>query len=349
MKQTPVIMQIAGSLGIGGAEEVAMLLAQAVHAAGWQSIYVAATNDRNRDAFRKRLREQGVLVLELAGGLQSKCRVVGRLALMTRPDVIHVHTELPELLGLVGKYAAPGARLVRTVHNSAHWPEHPFVRYSVNRLYRVWGSHQYACSPEVARPGDEVIINGIPWSSALSSKHNGEVVFVGRMERQKHPDKLIQIVREARRSHPHIELTMVGDGRLKPALMRRFPQPWIHWPGAVDDARPFLARAQVTVFASAYEGLPLVALEALTTLTWVLAPDISGFHRLPWAECYPPSDTMTAAKTLIHLMKQDSRNKLYAMRGMYREEFSEEIMTARYIASYQALLANRTSQNVVGG
>ena len=346
MGKPPVIMQIAGSLGIGGAEGIAMALAQCVRTYGWESIYVSATNHRNRAQFRQKLREKGVFVWELGGHLASKWRVVGNLARIVQPTVIHTHTELPEMLGLAAKYAVPSAQLLRTVHNTVHWPGHWMLGGCVDFCYRLWGSHQYACSQDVAKPGDEIITNGILWTRDMPIKVAGEVVFVGRLEKQKQPADVIRIVDQVRPTHSLVHLTMVGDGSLKKGLMRQFSPPWLTWAGATDDSRPYLSRARVVLLASAFEGLPLVVLEALTTLTWVLAPDIAGLRHLPWVVCYPPGDFKTAARLLRDLLERDP-SELDGLRNVFREQYSQDVMLDRYMRSYQTLVPIRPSYGVM--
>lgn len=348
MDKPGVIMQIAGSLGIGGAERVAMALAQYGPQQGLKSVYVAATNHRNRAAFRQQLREKGVLVFELGGSLRTKWRVMRSIAALTRPDLIHAHTELPELLSLAAKMAVPEAQLVRTLHNSVHWPGHKLLGQAVDFLYQWWDGHQFACSSEVAKVGDEVILNGIPWSWSQPRKKRGAVVFVGRMEPQKNPGAVIQIVDHARKQGYSLELAMIGDGQLKDALMARYQDSWIHWLGAVDDPRPYLAQAQVVLFASHFEGFPLVVLEALTTLTWVLAPDMAGFRHLPWVFCYPRNDLTQAALGLVSLLNQDP-GPLYVWRQVYRDQYADEVMLSRYFHAYGQLLATRGSHTSQGG
>ncbi|GLW61994.1 glycosyl transferase [Actinomadura rubrobrunea] len=87
-------------------------------------------------------------------------------------------------------------------------------------------------------------------------------VCLGRVTRQKGQDVLIAAWPRVRARCPDARLVLVGDGDMLPRL-RGYATDGIRFVPAVEDPRPWLAASDVVVMPSRWEGLPLVALEAL--------------------------------------------------------------------------------------
>lgn len=334
----PKVLQVIGSLGIGGAEKIGIAIAKEVSLRGWDSLVVSATGNRNLDSCDLELRQAGVRVEVLPDTLSKKIAKVATLTRHYQPDLVHVHTELPELLGMAMKVVVPRLQLVRTIHNQMRWPNHQALRQMIHWYYRLFSQYQYACAPAAACYGEPVIMNGVPWTNEVPDKDPYLVSFVGRMERQKNPVGVIEIVRLARAQEPRIHLRMVGGGSLLSTLQRTYSEEWIEWMGPRDDAVWHIGQSVVVAFASVYEGLPLVAIEALTRLTGVLAPDISGFHEMEWVTRYPSRDWKSASEKLLALIAGASDDTLSSARALNRERYSQPGMVQNYLSEYHKIL-----------
>jgi glycosyltransferase involved in cell wall biosynthesis len=99
-------------------------------------------------------------------------------------------------------------------------------------------------------------------------------VFVGRLEH----NKGIGYLCEAFVGLPGAHLTIVGSGPLNDELRAKYTQPNIEFAGRLDDAELF-ARYHASdgfIFASLYEGMPTVILEAMACNLPVIATDIGA-------------------------------------------------------------------------
>jgi glycosyltransferase involved in cell wall biosynthesis len=99
-------------------------------------------------------------------------------------------------------------------------------------------------------------------------------VFVGRLEHNKGVAYLCEAFAGVEDAH----LTIVGSGPLEADLKARFEGPNIEFAGRLDDAELF-ARYHASdcfVFASLYEGMPTVILEAMACNLPVIATDIGA-------------------------------------------------------------------------
>jgi glycosyltransferase involved in cell wall biosynthesis len=104
-------------------------------------------------------------------------------------------------------------------------------------------------------------------------------VCVGRVTRQKGQDVLVEAWPAVVERCPAALLAIVGAGG-DPARARREAVPGVRFVPAVDDPRDWLAAANVVALPSRWEGLPLIALEALAMGRPVVGSDIPGITEI---------------------------------------------------------------------
>lgn len=110
------------------------------------------------------------------------------------------------------------------------------------------------------------------------------LIAVGRLAPVKRFDRLIEAAAAARRRHPELTLTIVGDGPLRDelqSLIRRLDAAdWVQLTGRIGDAELVAEyqRAWLTVSASIAEGWGLSLTEGAASGTPPVATDIAG-HR----------------------------------------------------------------------
>ena len=105
----------------------------------------------------------------------------------------------------------------------------------------------------------------------------GQLLWVGRLEREKDPMLALEALAAARAAGVDARLTMLGAGRLRGALATRAKvrglEPCVDFPGHRDPL-PYLARAELLLATSRYEGYGLAIVEALAAGVPVLATDV---------------------------------------------------------------------------
>ena len=110
------------------------------------------------------------------------------------------------------------------------------------------------------------------------------VVAVGRLVPVKRFDELIEVMAEVRRTHPTVELTIVGDGaereNLEALVADLDASDWVSLPGRLSDDElvELYRRAWVLASASAAEGWGMTVTEAAACGTPAVVTDIPG-HR----------------------------------------------------------------------
>lgn len=214
-----------------------------------------------------------------------------------RPDVIHVHTETPDMSLRAFFLLFPRlrrCRIVRTVHNTRLWTGQDKLGRHMERFYQR-AAHNVAISPSVQSCYAKayglslpIIYNGVQpvdqKSYAGIKKGCINVLFAGRFEQQKgivHLVRLLHSMAGDRRYHFHI----MGDGSLRPDVERAVAQ--------CDNATltpPMFGLSSVLgsfdclFMPSEFEGLSIMSIEASMAGLPVVANDCPGL-----GDTLPPS------------------------------------------------------------
>ncbi len=217
---------------------------------------------------------------------------------LPRPDVVTVQD--PFETGLIGLCIARtlGVPLHAQVHTDFTSPA--FSRHSLANRLRVriaWFVLRRAARVRVIleRTRDALREGGIAAPiavlpifvdvarlSALSRERHPRfkisALYVGRLEPEKHPCLAIDAVAAARAAGHDIGLTIVGEGSERAVLEERARAAGlgarVAFAGFQRDVASFLAKADVVLVPSHYEGYGLVIVEALAAGVPVIATDV---------------------------------------------------------------------------
>ncbi|MFB4319652.1 glycosyltransferase [Actinomadura sp. 21ATH] len=131
-------------------------------------------------------------------------------------------------------------------------------------------------------------------------------VCIGRVTRQKGQDVLLAAWPAVRRRCPRALLAVVGDGDALPRLRRAAP-PGVRFVPPVADTRGWLAAADVVVLPSRWEGLALVALEALARGRSLVCSNVPGLAEVVQPESgalVPPDDPGGLAEAVAYRLER---------------------------------------------
>lgn len=173
------------------------------------------------------------------------------------------------------------------------------------------------------------------------------VIGVGRLCHQKNFQALIRsfaIIRKQKGA----KLVIVGDGPDHAELVQLVTQLRIqddvHFAGHVNNPLPFMQRAHVLVLSSRYEGLGLVAVEALAVGTPVV-----GYANLPLKEIavssgmmhlVTPGDEAMLARSILETMSLKARKSLMVD---LTSQFGEHAVVEQYAALLLSTKSGRGS------
>ena len=108
-------------------------------------------------------------------------------------------------------------------------------------------------------------------------KDSNQILFVGRLEKQKGIDILIEAFKVVSNKNKDVKLKIVGNGKLKNNILDKITElelsNKIELVSFTDNVAKMYEEAQVTVLSSLYEGFPNVLLESISCGTPVVSFD----------------------------------------------------------------------------
>lgn len=208
-----------------------------------------------------------------------------------RPDVVHVHGGPGGVLFL-RRLAVPVVYTAHHTYRQAFVPSDP--RRSLGALEGIAYRRAARVLAVSNSTADAVLAMRVPAARVAvvppgidvpdldpGAREPGRMLYIGRLEREKNPLTAIAVMRNIITTRPGWRGVVIGTGRLDRAVREEaLGCDQISVLGRVDDAAVSseLARASVVLMPSRFEGLGLVALEALARGTPVVGYDVTGLR-----------------------------------------------------------------------
>lgn len=277
------IYHIISHLEIGGAERVALNIVRSP-SADYEYHVVEVLRGRGKvtDSMLQELQEAGVAVHRAWVSAHKLGILLFPLFFLSvmlrrRADVIHSHTELPDmgvyLWYLLFGFFFRNVCYVRTIHSTERWLHWERIGQRVDAFFI--GKHAdvaigqgvadcYRRSRGVSVP---LVRNGIaqvrqnPFPAALQ-ENACHILYAARLEEEKGVKELVEVIRSLADAHALI-FHIVGDGSLKDYL--------IHSVGRQHNVRCYeriygiashLSQFDYLLMPSHFEGLPILSIEA---------------------------------------------------------------------------------------
>ncbi|HZB27778.1 MAG TPA: glycosyltransferase [Gemmatimonadales bacterium] len=314
----------------------------------------AAEALRDPDALATRLRRP----LAWASLLRvwRSLRIAARRQVAAGADVVHAHWWIPS-----GLATPRGVPVVLTIHgaDAGLLQRSRLARTLAQPLWRRT-TLVTAVSPEV---GDSVQIlagrsmpaehiqpmpietKGLPWT-----RGGDGAVLLGRLDHQGRVELAIETVAILASSGHAMPLTIVGDGPARRRLQQRAEQlgvsALVQFAGSLppDQARSYLARADVLLFTSRSESNAGPALDALITGVPIVSCWDSGAvvgvvpQSGPGRLCLPTADAL--AESVVHLQADKDRLALSRLVGeSWRARLAPDHVAERCESWYRDALA----------
>ena len=318
------------SLGVGGAEHVAVSLANQLYNKNYNINFLILNN---KNIILSNEIDNSVEISYL--GVSSTKNALISLMKYCRnekPDMVvvfHYQIALALILLKVFRLIPKTDIVVRNVSTLSvrlTQGKSIWARYVVGVMLRVF--YRYADGfiaqsqgmkddliRNFAVPADKITVINNPvadrFLSAQTIDKKNEILCVGRLEAVKNFDHVIQVMPTLLKKHPDFKLVIVGDGSYRQAWEDAAKAAGVSqsvmFEGMQNDLVPYYARARATILTSTYEGFPNVLLESVACGTPVVAYDCpSG-----------PAEIISGKKNglLVDYMNQDDLlNKiLYAL------------------------------------
>jgi glycosyltransferase involved in cell wall biosynthesis len=297
-------------------------------------------------------------------------------------DIVHSHDYKTDLLALL-----LGRRLGVLTLSTAHgWTgqsaRERYVYYPAGKRLLARFPHVIAVSSDIRNElvrhhMDErritVILNGIDpaaFTRADSRRtamrrdlglqpHDFVMGAVGRLERQKRFDLLLEAFAPLARSRPNLRLVIVGDGSLRGELATLVSRLGLDASCVLAGHRLDIADLHnafdLFVQSSEYEGTPNAVLEAMAMSTPIVATDVGGTAELAadgvHALLVPPRDVgaLRAAMERVTADPDGARTRAAAARRRIETELSFDARTRKLERVYEQLARDRKDVGATRG
>lgn len=217
------------------------------------------------------------------------------------PDAVHAHWIVPQgiILAAALPFCRKKPRSVCTAHGSDVLTLHGRIWPGLRRWVALRCDHIIAVSGPLR---DRLLADGCPHNKigvipmgvdlaatfvpSEQARSRGEILFVGRLVRDKGADVLLRAMPAILERHSGVKLTMVGDGPEKTVLHNVAHSLGIdgqvYFAGALSNAKlpEYYRRAALLVQPSREEGFGLVVVEALGCGCPVVASDLPALRDL---------------------------------------------------------------------
>jgi len=370
------VLELRSVRGTGGGPEKTILFGAARHDAERFAITVCYLRDLRDDVFGidDRARRLNLDYVEVRERHSFDPRIWTGLVALARErrfDVIHGHDHKTNLVAwLLARRT--GAIALATSHGwtgqslRERWLYYPIDRWVLRRLPRVVAVSSDVRRALVAAGADAsritVLLNGIDPEAfrrdgGTRERMRRELGFsptdrvigaVGRLERQKRFDLLLEAFAAVRSSRPDLRLVIVGDGSLRGDLEAHAARLGIaeacRFLGHRLDIADLHNAFDLFVQSSEYEGTPNAVLEAMAMETPIVATDVGGTSELALAEIHglivPCRDVAALAAAIGSALNDPdaARARARAARARVEGDLSFAERTRRLEAIYDELV-----------
>jgi glycosyltransferase involved in cell wall biosynthesis len=297
------ILLASPGMAIGGAERVVLQLAAGLTERGHRVAVSGAAGPL--DGELSRLDVERIVLPERGRSATGAVGAALRLAAAIRrqrPDVVHGHNVKASVTAAAAARVALGPwrpALVTTFHGVAGDDRRRSARLlrAVDAVACVSGdlADQLAAAG-LPRARLSVVNNAVATPPALGSERRAAlddelglagrpvVLAVGRLVEQKNHARLLEAAADLRRRGVEARFLIAGEGPLRATLETRRDALGlgadVTFLGPRPDARELMARADLVVFSSDWEGLSIAALEALAAGTPIVTTPVEGMRLL---------------------------------------------------------------------
>jgi glycosyltransferase involved in cell wall biosynthesis len=203
----------------------------------------------------------------------------------------------------------------------------------------------------VVIPGSGVQLSDFQNTSALNK--DKIILLPARMVADKGILEFVDAAKSIQALEPSWRFLLVGaaDYKNPSALSREQLEIWqqqkyVEWLGHVHDMRELFTRAAIVCLPSYREGMPKVLLEAAAAGCAVVTTDVTGCREAivdgKTGDLVPVRDSVALSKSLLSLMRDNSRRIRYGMTGQKRaqEIFSIDAVIEKTFKIYREVLTD---------
>lgn len=234
------------------------------------------------------------------------------------PDVIHAHDVTASVMASVS--APKNIKLISHMHvNNSNMSKinmkSIIYRVFSKRFYHIFwvsnSSYENYIFKKALEKKSSVLVNVIDKEPILKKAIEADIqtaydiVFIGRMQFQKNPDKLLNVLKILKEKYnENFSAAIIGNGQLYKDVNNKIQKLEldrnVKMLGYVENPMGMLQKAKVMILTSRFEGTPMCALEAMALGTVIVSTPTDGMIDLikPGKNGYLYSEDEDLAKAI---------------------------------------------------
>lgn len=259
---------------------------------------------------------------------ELSAKEVKRIIKKCKPDIIHAHDMRA---GFVAARACGKTQLISHIHNNnfdsrgLSLKSIAYFGAAAKAKHIFWVSQSsfkgYAFH-KALKDKSTVLYNIINVEElyrkmeADSNSYDYDVIYIGRLTRQKNPERLMQVFKKVKAIYPNVKIAVVGTGNLEEETKKLCYELSLHnnveFLGFQSNPLKMLHDSKVMIMTSQWEGTPMCALESLALGTPIVSTPTDGLCELitDGENGYLSDDDMVLAQKIVDIV---TNKELYSV------------------------------------
>ncbi|WP_424597126.1 glycosyltransferase [Caldisericum exile] len=357
------ILNLIDSLYAGGAES--LLKNFVIEAKNYPNFKIDVCTLYSRNVYKEDLLKNGINLYDLSLPFKYDFSGIFKLVKLIREnsyDIVHVHLFPADLFGaLASLFVDKKTKFIFSEHSiynrrrnfKLYKPIDIFVYSRYKRIVCVSNLVKEELINYIPRLVSKVIVikNAIPVDDIKEDIQKiYDVLFVGRLEKEKGVDILIKAVYEIQSKQSlNLKVALVGDGSLKSEYKKLVKylslEDNIKFLGIRRDVEKLMRLSKIFVLPSRYEGLPMVILEAMANRIPIIATKVGGIPEVIEdgieGLLVEPESKDELTKKILYLLNNPSLREQLSKNAFekVKSEYSIQSYTQRMLKLYEEVLS----------
>ena len=346
------LLHLITGLGVGGAERVVLDLSRNSNKNRYKTSVISMSKQQEMlEIFRQN--SVDVNVLNMNSNITDLFKIIKRVNHHVKEQniqLIHAHMTDAMVVGVIVKILNPKLKLIFTSHNITFGSK---VRTLAVKLLKSFRDRDILFSKDqlssIYKKNYEMIPNGIDinrYKLNLQKDEKFTFITVGRLEKQKNHIKLLESAKALKDKGLEFQILIVGEGkdhvqkkRIEDFIATHKLENYVHLLGIRFDIPELISKADCFVLSSAWEGLPIVLLEAAASKIPIISTPVGSIPSLiDDSSGYLADKNFTEVMEEVMLNYASAKEKALRLYDKVKENYSIESIVKKHEKIYEELV-----------
>ena len=346
------LLHLITGLGVGGAERVVLDLSRNSNKERYTTSVISMSKQSEMlEMFKKESVDVNILNMNSSvSDLIKIISAVNRHVKEQKIQLIHAHMTDAMVVSVMVKILNPKLKLVFTSHNITFGSKIKTLAVKLLKSFRdrdiLFSQDQLS---SIYKKNYEMIPNGIDINRYQLDLQKNEIftfITVGRLEKQKNHIKLLESAKALKDKGLKFQILIVGEGkdpiqkkRVEDFIALHKLENHIHLLGVRFDIPQLISKSDCFVLSSAWEGLPIVLLEAAASKIPIISTPVGSIPSL-----IDKSSGYLADKNFTEVMEEvmfnyaSAKEKALILYKKVEKNYSIESIVRKHETIYEELV-----------